>query len=95
MCLYATATALKPRQTHAKSDFFGRNALEHFPSRIIRYWILFVGGWDRDIGDYLDDVLMFDEEAEVWQKVGTMTMARGGHGVSVINFNEIRDYCGN
>ena len=87
--------ALKPRQMHAKSDSFGRNALEHFLSRIIRYWILFAGGWDRDIGDYLDDVLMFDEEADVWQYVGTMTVARGGHGVSVINFNEIRDYCGN
>ena len=41
----------------------------------------------------LDDVLEYDEEKQEWNKVGTLTMRRENHAVSVINYNSIKDYC--
>ena len=41
----------------------------------------------------LDDILQFDAEAGEWQLIGHMRFARGEHATSVINFNEIKDYC--
>ena len=44
-------------------------------------------------GTTYDDVLEYDEEAQVWNKIGTMTLKRESHAVAVINFNSIKDYC--
>ena len=40
-----------------------------------------------------NDVLEYDEEEQVWNKIGTTSMKRSYHAVSVINFNSIQDYC--
>ena len=40
-----------------------------------------------------DDVLEYDEESGVWKTIGSMSMTRGSHAVSVINYNSIKDYC--
>ena len=41
----------------------------------------------------LDEILQFEAETGEWQLIGHMRMARGQHATSVINFNEIKDYC--
>ena len=35
----------------------------------------------------------YDEESEAWNTVGSMSMTRRNHAVSVINYNSIKDYC--
>ena len=40
-----------------------------------------------------DDVMEFDAEELVWNKIGSMLMKRTSHAVSVINYNSIKDYC--
>merc|ERR1712079_455792 len=37
-----------------------------------------------------NDVLEYDEEEQVWNKIGTLTMKRRRHAVSVINYNSIK-----
>ena len=47
-------------------------------------------------GGYNDDILMFDPESGSngqWRRIGTMKMKRRGHAMSVINYNQIKDYC--
>ena len=54
---------------------------------------------DQDILDgtvsiqYLDDILEFDEVAGTWQSIGKMRHTRSKHAMSVVNFNEVKDYC--
>ena len=54
---------------------------------------------DQDILDgtvsiqYLDDILEFDEVAGTWQPIGKMRHTRSKHAMSVVNFNEVKDYC--
>ena len=54
--------------------------------------LLNAGGLDSS-SEILDDVLEYDEESEVWIKIGTMSLKRMEHAVSVINYNSIKDYC--
>ena len=41
----------------------------------------------------LDEILQFDAETREWELIGHMRLARGQHAISIINFNEIKDYC--
>ena len=40
-----------------------------------------------------DDVLQFDAVAHQWRRIGSMKMTRYNHAMSVINYNEVADYC--
>ena len=40
-----------------------------------------------------NDVLEYDMEEQLWNTVGSMTMKRSRHAVSVINYNSIKDFC--
>ena len=40
-----------------------------------------------------DDVLQFDAVAHQWRRIGSMKMSRYNHAMSVINYNEVADYC--
>ena len=48
--------------------------------------------WDSDRTFY-DDVLEFDAEEGVWKEIGSMSIKRQAHAVSVINYEAIKDYC--
>ena len=41
----------------------------------------------------LDEILQFDADTGEWQLIGHMRFARQEHATSIINFNEIKDYC--
>ena len=45
------------------------------------------------IHDKYDDILQFDKEVHQWRKIGSMKMTRYQHAMSVVNFNEVADYC--
>ena len=48
----------------------------------------------KDSGDnYHDDILLFDITRQTWTKVGTLKQGRGFHAMSVVNQQEIDDYC--
>ena len=49
------------------------------------------GGWSGQ--DALDDVLEYDKEKQEWNPIGSMSMKKAYHAVSVINYNSIKDYC--
>ena len=57
--------------------------------------LLNAGGqyWDGSTSTFYEDVLEYDVESGVWRTMGTMTLKRSYHAVSVINFNSIQDYC--
>ena len=40
-----------------------------------------------------DDVLEYDEQKKEWNKIGSMSIKRREHAVTVVNFNSIKDYC--
>ena len=42
---------------------------------------------------YTDDVLEFDAEKGVWNKIGSMSIKKVGHALSVINYEDIQAYC--
>ena len=42
---------------------------------------------------YLDDILEFNEVAEEWQQIGKMRRTRSKHAMSVVNYNEVKEYC--
>ena len=50
------------------------------------------GGWGSN-SETLDDILEYDEEKQEWNKIGTISMKRELHAISVINYNSIKDYC--
>ena len=52
------------------------------------------GGWVNDVWylGFLDDVYEYDEVLGVWTNIGKMSMRKSGHALSVINFNEVKDY---
>ena len=60
-----------------------------------KYYIIHNTGGYEYFGrqTYFDDVLVYDEEEQVWIKVGVMSQKKREHAVSVINFNSIKDYC--
>ena len=43
--------------------------------------------------DKYDDILQFDKVVHQWRKIGSMKMTRYHHAISVINYNEVADYC--
>ena len=45
------------------------------------------------IHDKYDDILQFDKLVYQWRKIGSMKMTRYQHSMSVINYNEVADYC--
>ena len=45
--------------------------------------------------NYFYTILEFDTSSETWQEVSNMRSARGGPGVSVIDFNEVKDFVSN
>ena len=40
-----------------------------------------------------DDVLMFDPETSEWKKIGSMKTTRVYHGASLVNMEDVIDYC--
>ena len=40
-----------------------------------------------------DDVLMFDSQTFEWKKIGKMLTARIYHGASLVNMDDVIDYC--
>ena len=40
-----------------------------------------------------EDVLEYDEEKKEWNKIGSMSIKRSSHAVTVVNYNSIKDYC--
>ena len=49
-------------------------------------------GIDYDY-DLYDEILEFHPDTEEWILAGRMIEARGGHAVSTINFEDVRDVC--
>ena len=41
----------------------------------------------------LDDMLEYDEQKQEWNKIGSMSIKRRLHAVTVVNYNSIKDYC--
>ena len=53
----------------------------------------FSGGYN-DESRFLNTILEFDIEAERWTDTGNnMTVARGDHAVSVVDFGDYSDWC--
>ena len=46
-----------------------------------------------DHDTYYDDVLEYDEQKQEWNKIGSMSIKRTEHAVTVVNYNSIKDYC--
>ena len=40
-----------------------------------------------------DDILEFDAEQGVWNKIGSMSIKRSNHAVSVINYEAMKAFC--
>ena len=58
----------------------------------------FIGGWlwlthNGFTHDKYEDILLFDKVVHQWRKIGSMKMTRYHHAMSVINYNEVADYC--
>ena len=50
------------------------------------------GGYDRRTGA-VDYILHFNQTTRSWTQVGQLQEARASHGVSVVNVEDIIDYC--
>ena len=53
----------------------------------------YAGGELHDDFVYSDDVLEFDAEKGVWNKIGSMSTKTIGHALSVIKYEDIKAYC--
>ena len=65
-------------------------------SSVLRNLTIFSGGGVLADGEnllFLDDVLMFDPKDSDWKKIGGMKTARGWHGASLVNMNDVINYC--
>ena len=49
------------------------------------------GGSSRS--GHWDEVLEYDEQEVQWKKIGSMSIKRYIHAVTVVNYNSIKDYC--
>ena len=47
--------------------------------------------WDNYT--YYEDVLEYDEQKREWNKIGSMSIKRSFHAVTVVTYNSIEDYC--
>ena len=52
----------------------------------------YAGGNGPGVG-ILDDVLEYDEEMQEWNKIGSMSIKKRSHAITVVNYNSIKDYC--
>ena len=52
----------------------------------------FIAGGGSSSGT-LDDVLEYDQDKQEWNKIGSMSMKRRDHAVTVVNYNSIKEYC--
>ena len=50
------------------------------------------GGWDWD-GNLYDTILQFNSDDGSWTQVGQLKVARYDHGASVVNADDIINYC--
>ena len=55
--------------------------------------ILFASGGQDSSYNYHDDVLNFNITGETWTQVGSMMEPRDWHGASVVQLDQIIDYC--
>ena len=46
--------------------------------------------WDNYT--YYEDVLEYDEQKREWNKIGSMSIKRSFHAVTVVTYNSIEDY---
>ena len=51
---------------------------------------VYIGGLDNDV---LDDVLEFDIVTEEWKKIASMIETRRYHAVSVVDVDDVKQYC--
>ena len=55
------------------------------------------GGYYYDYYTYTpthyDDVLEYDEEMQEWKKIGSMSIKRVNHAITVVNYDSIKEYC--
>ena len=42
---------------------------------------------------YYEDVLEYDEQKMEWNNIGSMSIKRSAHAITVVNYNSIKDYC--
>ena len=69
------------------------NIVYYIIDKTFSMYTIAIAGGRHYLTSHSDDVLQYDEVAGEWRSIGRMTVARQQHGVSVINFNEIKDYC--
>ena len=48
---------------------------------------------DDSVDVNLDDVLEFDIVTEEWKKIASMTKPRKFHAVSVVDVDDVKQYC--
>ena len=53
--------------------------------------VLVTGGSEK--GEYHDDILEFDPSTEEWILLDKMRVARRTHAVSVVNWEDVRQFC--
>ena len=58
-----------------------------------KFYNLLLNAGGDGISGVLNHILEYDNEKQLWNTVGTMTVKRSEHAVSVINYNSIKDYC--
>ena len=54
-------------------------------------YLLYLGGWN--VSHYFNTILKFDPETETWTYEGQLLQARGGPGVSVVRYDNMKQYC--
>ena len=42
---------------------------------------------------YIADILEFSDSEEKWTKVGEMAKSRQDHAVSIVDFEDLKNYC--
>jgi len=53
--------------------------------------VIMTGGFSNN--NYLDDVLVYDPWTSDWKKIGSLKTARSDHGASLVNRNDVIDFC--
>ena len=62
-----------------------------FPSHEILNCNCNLGGWN--VAQYFDTILKYDGSTETWSQVGTLKDTRGGPGVAIVDYDEMKKYC--
>ena len=45
------------------------------------------------MAQYFDTILKYDGSTETWNQVGTLQDTRGGPGVAIVDYDEMKKYC--